>query len=89
MCDIFETKDSNYNLSSQTDFIWTRVNTSSVPLLSLKYLATKIWDIGPYHINSIENLNSFKKKIRNWEPKGCHCRLRKQYIQGVGYVETL
>ena len=35
MCDIFETRNFNYNLRSQTDFVRTRV----------KYLATKIWDI--------------------------------------------
>ena len=42
MCDIFETRNFNYNLRSQTDFVRTRVNTSSFGLNSLKYLATKI-----------------------------------------------
>ena len=38
----------------------------------------------------VENLNSFKKKARNWKPKGCHCRLRKQYAHGVGlFVEII
>ena len=75
MCDIFETTNLNHNLRSQTDFIRSHVNTSSFRLNSLKYLATKIWDILPYNIKSVENLNSFKKKIRNWEPIGCYCRL--------------
>ena len=80
MCDIFETRNLDYNLRSQRDFIRTRVNTSSFGLSSLKYLATKIWDIVPYEIKSVGNINLFKKKIRNWEPKGCHCRLCKQYL---------
>ena len=41
MCDIFETRNLDYNLRSQIDFIRTRVNTSSFGLSSLKYLATK------------------------------------------------
>ena len=74
MCDIFETTNLDYNLRSQPDFIRPRVNTSSFGLSSLKYLATKIWDIVPYEIKLPGNLNLFKKKIRNWEPKGCHLK---------------
>ena len=62
MCDIFETRNLDYNLRSQIDFIRTRVNTSSFRLSSLKYLAIKIWDIVPYEINSVGNLSLFKKK---------------------------
>ena len=47
MCDIFETRNLDYNLWSQLDFIQARVNTSSFGLSSLKYLATKLWDIAP------------------------------------------
>ena len=83
MCDIFETRNLNYDLRLPTDFTRTRVNTSSFGLNSLKYLATKIWDIVPYNIKSVENLNSSKKKIRNWELKGCHSRLCKQYVHGA------
>ena len=50
MCDIFETRNLDYNLRSQIDFIRTCVNTSSFGLSSLKYLTTKIWDIVPYDI---------------------------------------
>ena len=63
MCDIFETRNFNNNLRSQTDFIRTCVSASSSRLNSLKYLATKIWDVVPYDIASVENLNSFKKNI--------------------------
>ena len=56
--------------------------------LATKYLPTKIWDIVPYDIKSVGNLNSFQKKIRNWEAKGYQCRLCKQYAHGVGYVDT-
>ena len=52
-CDIFETRNRNYNLRSQTDFIRTFVSTSSFGLNSLKYLATKLWGIAPYDIKSV------------------------------------
>ena len=60
MCDIFETRNLDYHLRSQRDFIRTHVNTSSFGLSSLKYLATKIWDIALYEIKSVRNINLFK-----------------------------
>ena len=60
MRDIFETRNLDYNLRSQIDFIRTRANTSSFGLSSLKYLATKIRNIVPYDIKSVGNLNLFK-----------------------------
>ena len=59
-CDIFETRNLEYSLRSQIDSIRTRVNTSSFLLNSLKYLVTKIWDIVPYDIKPVGNLNLFK-----------------------------
>ena len=88
MCHIFETRNFNYNLRSQTDFVRTRVNTSSFGLNSLKYLAKNIWDIVPCDIKSTGNLNSFKEKIRSLEPKGCHRKLCRQYVHGIGYVDS-
>ena len=83
ICDIFETRNLDYNLKSQKDFTRTRVNISSFGLSSSKYLATKIWDIVPYDIKSVGILNLFEEKIRNWKPKGCHYRLCKQYLHGL------
>ena len=65
MCDIFKTRNLDYNLRSQTDFMRTLVNTCSFGLSSLKYLATKIWDIVPHEIKSVGNLKLFKKKNKN------------------------
>ena len=87
MCDIFETRSLDYNLRSQID-LRARVNTSSFGLNTLKYLATKIWDIVPYKIKSVGNIHLFKKKIRHWKPKGCYYRLCKQYLHDLGYVDT-
>ena len=88
MCNIFETRNLDYNIRSQRDFIRMRVNTSSFGLSFLKYLTTKTWDIVPYEIKSVGNINLFQKKIRNWELKGCHFRLCKQYLHDAGYVDT-
>ena len=45
-------------------------------------------DIVPNEIKLAKNLVLFKEKIRKWEPKGCHCRLCKVYVHGVGHIDT-
>lgn len=55
-----------------------RVNISNFGINSLKYLDTNVWDIVPYDIKLIENLELFERKIRKWEHNGCHCQLRKE-----------
>ena len=66
MCNVFQTRNVNYNLRSETDFIRTRVNTSTFGLNSLKYLAAKTWDFVLYDIKSVKIQILFKKKIINW-----------------------
>ena len=65
MCDIFETRNLNYNLKPKQ--VLYPMHVSIPPVLDInssKYLATKIWDIVPYDNKSVEKLNSCKKKIR-------------------------
>ena len=66
MCNVFQTRNVNYNLRSETDFIRTRVNTSTFGLNPLKYLSAKTWDFVLYDIKSVKIQILFKKKIINW-----------------------
>ena len=59
MCNIFENRNINYTLRSQTDFMRTNVNASNFGINSLKCLVTKLWDFVLYDIKSIENLPNY------------------------------
>ena len=76
----------DYNLRFPTDFIFPGINTTSFGLHSLRYSSSKIRDIIPCEIKNYLSLDEFKINIRQWEPSGCHCKLRRSYIQHVGYV---
>ena len=43
--DIFNTREIKYNLRSQTDFSGHCVNTNKFGINSLKFFATKVWEI--------------------------------------------
>ena len=50
-----------------------QVNTNKFGLNSLRYLASKVW-------NMAKSVELFKTKIRNWESEDCYWYLRKSYI---------
>ena len=54
---------------------------------SLAFRGPKTWELVPEEIKNATSLNEFKVKIKNWEPKGCECRLCKVYVQYIGFVQ--
>ena len=46
----------------------------------------KIWDMPPDDYKDIDDLNTFKSKIKNWKPENCPCRLCKADINNIGFV---
>ena len=71
---------------SQKDFSLRSVNTGSYSLKSLRYLASKIWNLVPQDIWSANSLSQFIRKIKLWKPDGCLGILCRTYIGQVGYV---
>ena len=60
-----------------------KVNTG---LETIRYRGPMTWEMVPDDIKKSKTLSTFKDNIKNWKPSGCKCRLCKDYVQGVGYV---
>ena len=67
-------------------FITRNVKTVSYGTESLAHLAPKIWSIVPNEMKMF-SLSKFTKKIRNWKPDKCPCKICKIYVKNLGYVE--
>ena len=80
MSELFEKRNLNYNLRSQTDFSLHSVNTVVYGLKSLKYFAGKVWSIVPFEIRNAISLEEFSAKIKSWRPENCPCRVCLTYI---------
>ena len=52
----------------------------------VSFLRPKIWDMLPNDYKDIENLNTFKNKIKTWTPGKYPYRLCKVYINIIGFV---
>ena len=83
--DIFKLETNNYNL--RNDLILETNNLNSVynGTETVSYRAMKTWDMVPEEIKISQALCKFKRKIKNWKPDNCRCRLCKTYINGVGF----
>ena len=86
LCDIFSVRSIDYNLRSQTDFSVSSVNTTHFGLNSLRYFASKIWNMVPLELKNLNDVESFKSEIRKWEPMQCECTLCLPYMHSIGYV---
>ena len=86
MHEIFEQRNIQYNLRSQTDFQLGSVKTINCGLRALKYLGPKIWNIFPFEIKNSETLAQFKLKIKSWKPTRCPCNLCQPYFHCLGYI---
>ena len=76
MHEIFEQRNIQYNLRSQTDF----------QLGSVKTVNCGLWNIVPFEIKNSETLAQFKMKIKSWKPTHCPCNLCQPYFHCLGYI---
>ena len=40
-------------------------------------------------MKNLRSLGDLKDKIRRWEPDGCDCKLRKDFVSNLGYVSLV
>ena len=79
-------KNSAYELRNGNHLQRTNIQTVHFGSESIKTLGAKIWDLIPAEIKASKSLMIFKKKIKNWTPKSCPCRLCRIYIGQVGFI---
>ena len=86
--ELFERKNINYNLRSQPDFVIPQVKSVYKGSNSLRYFAPIIWNLIPKEIKNCDTLASSVSKSRQWRPNACPCRICKNFIPNVGFIET-
>ena len=86
MSELFDLRNIEYSLRSQTDFSLRAVYTTNYGLRSLRYFAPKILNMIPADIRNVNNLSDFTLKIKSWIPDACLCNLCRPYICQVRYI---
>ena len=70
-------------------FLIPNVNSEYMGKLSLRWFGPVVWEIMlPECYKNITALEKSKEDIKKWIPSNCKCRLCKEYIGSVGFIET-
>ena len=92
MNEVFEERKIDVNhVSSNTRSIFCFYNhanprTTRYGLETLRHIGPQIWNMIPSQIKELDNLDSFKLKIKQWIPLKCPCRLCRTYIANLGFI---
>ena len=78
--------DNCYNLRQILQFSRSLVKLLYHRTETVSYLGPNIWDILPDEYKTIQNLDTFKIKIKKWKPENCPCRLCEAYIDRVDFL---
>ena len=76
-------------LRSNTDFVKPKISSENFGRKSLSYFGNTIWTLLPTEYKELEDLESFKQKIKSWKPNLCPCKLCIPFIKGLGYVNVV
>ena len=85
MSQVFTLKD-NIRYPSENRFKIRNVKPVRYGTETLAHLGPKIWSIIPNDIKEEQSLKLFTKKIKQWKPERCPCKLCETYEGGLGYI---
>ena len=75
MKSIFCALNSHYDLRSEVTFKTENIRTVRYGSETISFRGPIIWRKVPNEIKTSNSLLEFKRKIRQWKPSGCNCRI--------------
>ena len=86
MSSIFPSRLIKYNWRTHSDFFRNSVNSSKYGLNSIRFFASKVWQMVPMEMKNLKSHEDFKNKARRRRPDGCECKLCKDLVSNLGCV---
>ena len=86
LSEFFVSNNHNYNLRSRSELTVSIINTVFKGHNSISYFRSVIWNSIPAELRGINSFQVFKSEIKTWPPTNCPCRLCKNYIGNLGFV---
>ena len=86
MKSIFKITHGRYDLRNDSSFETSNIKTVHYGSETLSFRGPQIWKIIPEDIKNSSNLQEFKRKIKQWTPIGCKCRICKMFIFNLGFL---
>ena len=86
MQELFAEHTNTYDLRNKRSVELPSTRTITCGTETIRCRGPKTWDILPNDLKESESLEIFKRKIKNWKPLGCECRLGKTYVFNLGFT---
>ena len=83
MSSIFPPRLIKYNLRTQTDFFRNFANSSKYGLNSIRFFASKVWQMVPMKMKNLKSLEDFRNKFKRWEPDRSDGKLCRDFANSV------
>ena len=86
MKDIFDERNTGYNLRHGNDTQLPKVHTTKYGIETVSFLRNRLWSTLPNIIKQASTLSIFESHIKCWTGENCNCRLCKIHIPQIGYL---
>ena len=86
MQELFTEQVNVHNLRNKRCWEIPKVRTVGYGTETVRYRGPKTWELLPTAIKEAKSLVEFKAKIKTWKPQGCTCRLCKNFIPNLGFI---
>ena len=86
LSEFFVRNNHNYNLRSRSELTVPSINTVFKGQNSISYFGSVIWNSIPAELRGINFFQVFKSEIKSWRPTNCPCRVWKNHIENLGFV---
>ena len=86
LSEFFVRNNHSYNLRSRSELTVPSDNTVFKGQNSIIYFGSVIWNLIPAKLREINSFQVFESEIKAWRPTNSPCRLCKNYIENLGFV---
>ena len=86
LSEFFVRNNHNYNLHFRSELPVPGISTVYKGQNSISHFGSVIWNSIPADLRGINSFQVFKSDIKVWPPTNCPCRLYKNYIGNLGFV---
>ena len=84
--ELFKSQANSYNLRNNREWEVPKVRTVNNGTETIRYRGPKTWELLPDEIKGSSSLLEFKRKIKEWKPQGCTCRICKVFVFNLGFL---
>ena len=83
---LFEDHINYHNLRSNRCWEISKVRTVNYGTETMRYRGPKIWGMLPPKIKESKSLEEVKLNIKKWKPLDCTCRLCREFVHNLGFI---